>query len=248
MFYRLLRYAALGATVVLLVTCTSQKNALKITQTNFVGSVDRDQNLSFTFNKPLVPDSLFGKWDTTEYMRFTPRVKGKFRWDDANTLVFSPAEKFAPSTDYQATLTKALLTHSKSGATVTNDEAVQFHTPYLDVVGTQIFYALDAQTQQVQIRLNLTFNSEVRPNDLQQRLHLTLDGQNQPFEIKATKPDDAIAVAIPDRAMQDAAGKPLQVTIDAGLGVVGSSYTTKEKLSTSASLPSPSGPTALLDA
>ncbi len=237
MFYRLLRYAALSATVVLLVTCTSQKDVLKVTQTNFVESVDRDQNLSFTFNKPLVPDSLLGKWDTTEYLQFTPRIKGKFRWDDANTLVFSPAEMFAPSTDYKATLTKALLTHSKTGASVNNNESVQFHTPYLDVVGTQIFYALDNQTQQIQIRLNLTFNCDVRPNDLQQRLHLTLDGENQPFEIKATNPDDMIAIAIPDKAMQEAVGKPLQVTIDEGLGVVGSSYTTKEKLSTSASLP-----------
>src|SRR5688572_19693514 len=146
MFHRLLRYAALSATVFLLVTCTTPKNTLKVTQTNFVESVDREQNLSFTFNKALVPDSLIGKWDSTEYLQFTPRVRGKFRWDENNTLTFSPAEPFAPSTDYKATLTKALLTHSKTGATVNTNESVQFHTPYLDVVGTQIFYALDPQT------------------------------------------------------------------------------------------------------
>ena len=89
----------------------------------------------------------------------------------------------------------------------------------------------------MQIRLNLTFNADVRPDDLQQRLHLTLDGQNQPFEIKATAPDDVIALALPDKAMLAISGKPLQVTIDEGLGVIGSTYTTKEKLMTSASLP-----------
>lgn len=236
MFHRLLRCAASVAVVMLIVTCTSQKNALTVSQTNFVSEVERDQNLSFTFNKPLVPDSLLGKWDTTAYLIFSPRVPGKYKWEDNKTLVFSPAELFAPSTDYSATLTKALLQNSKSGAQLSDDNVVKFHTPYLNMLGTQIFYALSNDgSQQVQLRLNLTFNTAVRPDDVRQRLHITLDEQNQPFEIVSTEADDVVAVALPDRQMQN--NNPLQITIDAGLGAVGTTYTTKEKMMTSTLLP-----------
>ncbi|HZG01691.1 MAG TPA: Ig-like domain-containing protein, partial [Chitinophagales bacterium] len=237
MLHRLLRYAAFCASATLIVTCTSQKNLLTVTNTNFVSQVERDQNLSFTFNKPLVPDSLLGRWDTTAYIEFSPSVPGKFKWEANNVLVFSPSEWFAPSTDYTATLTKALLTNSRTGAQLGNENTtVQFHTPYLTMVGTQVFYGLDEQTQQVRIRFNLTFNATVRPDDVKQRLKLSLEGQPQAFDIVSTEHDDVVALALPDMGMETE-NKQLVVEIEPGLTPVGSTYTTKEKLATSANLP-----------
>lgn len=82
--------------------CTNLSNVLKLDHTNFTEEIVPDQNLSFTFASDLVPDSLTQKWDTLPYIKFTPEVKGKFRWNAPNELIFSPVEPFAPSTDFTA--------------------------------------------------------------------------------------------------------------------------------------------------
>lgn len=75
---------------VLAVVFTScRRNQVSLVQHNFGEEVEQQQNLVFTFDKDLAPDSLQNVWDSTEYVRFEPKVDGKFRWNNARELVFS---------------------------------------------------------------------------------------------------------------------------------------------------------------
>ncbi|QQS30787.1 MAG: hypothetical protein IPM47_07620 [Sphingobacteriales bacterium] len=82
---------------------------VEIQSKNFENEILRNENLSFTFNTTLVPDSLLMKWDSTAYIQFNPAIPGRFRWTSGNTLVFSPFEEFAPNSQFTGKLTKDLL-------------------------------------------------------------------------------------------------------------------------------------------
>ena len=101
-----------GLFCVLTQSC-SNKNEVEVSTRNFDAEVDQQQNLAFTFNKDLHPDSLLQQWDSTQYIEFSPKVRGAFQWTSSSQLQFSPAQGFLPGTDYTATLTRALLTSVK---------------------------------------------------------------------------------------------------------------------------------------
>ncbi|MFN8166197.1 MAG: hypothetical protein U0X76_08520 [Bacteroidia bacterium] len=84
--------------------CT--RTTVEVSSRNFGEEVERQQNLIFTFDLPLVADSLTNNWDTLEYIHFTPDVKGKFKWNSPTELVFSPLTGFGAATDYTAELQK----------------------------------------------------------------------------------------------------------------------------------------------
>ena len=135
-------YLVLLSIVFVFSNCSTNKNLVKVSFTNFTNEIEQDQNLSFTFDKKLVPDSIFNVWDTTQYLTFNPAIKGKFKWVSASELVFSPSEIFYPSTDYKAQLTNNLSRYSTTKYKVDEKSTIDFHTPYLTNVGSQLFYAM----------------------------------------------------------------------------------------------------------
>src|ERR1700692_1802431 len=66
-------------------------------------------NLVFRFDKTLIADSLVNQWDSTKYISFEPAISGKFRWEHADELVFSPYMPLLPATNYHATLNSDIL-------------------------------------------------------------------------------------------------------------------------------------------
>ncbi|RYF56525.1 MAG: hypothetical protein EOO39_36595, partial [Cytophagaceae bacterium] len=59
-------------------------NDVSVVGRNFDDEVQQTQNLTFTFNKNVGPTSQFGDWDSTQYVRFIPAVRGKFKWTAPN--------------------------------------------------------------------------------------------------------------------------------------------------------------------
>ena len=86
---------------------------MRIVNRNFGDEIEQQQNLIFSFDKDLIPDSLLNTWDTIPYVVFTPYVKGKFKWNTTRELVFSPSVGFRPSTDYKAKLSDHLLRYTR---------------------------------------------------------------------------------------------------------------------------------------
>ncbi len=222
-----------------LANCSGFRNTVKISHTNFGDEIDQSQNLIFTFNKDLAPDSSLVKWDTTQYIVFTPAVKGKFKWTGKDELTFSPVEPFAPSTDYKAQLSKNITAGSKQKWAIDKKNTVLFHTPYLKLQNTQTYWALSSRHPgKVEVRINLVFNYKVKPTDIAPLLHLTLKGENTPFEINTTETASTITIAIPfveQENKEDAT--PYRITIDKGFHCPGSSWISREPMGLSSEIP-----------
>ena len=64
-----------------------KQNAVKLEYTNAKGEVPQMGNLVFRFDKSLMKDSLLNVWDSTDYISFTPKIPGRFRWESPDQLV-----------------------------------------------------------------------------------------------------------------------------------------------------------------
>jgi len=229
MKYRI--HLLLSISILFTVSCTNLSNTIKLDHTNFTQEIVPDQNLSFTFASDLVPDSLTQKWDTTEYIKFTPAVKGKFKWNSTKELIFSPEQPFPESTDFTAQLTSNLFMHSKLKMALPKENIFKFHTPYLMLGNAQMFYSLSQKNPgAVEIKTNIEFNCKVKPSDLKSKLHLFVNEKEVPFDVIGGDPDYSIGVMTADLRGDSKEDIPLKIQIDPGLPCAGSSYTTKEKM------------------
>src|SRR6476661_9644537 len=70
--------------------------------------IDPYSNVVFTFDQAVVNDAQLNRWDTTQYVQFTPAVRGKLKWTADRELTFSPLEPFRPSTVFNAALRTAV--------------------------------------------------------------------------------------------------------------------------------------------
>src|SRR5690242_16776612 len=106
-----MRPLLLALSLVFFFSCN--RNVVKLDHTNAKGEVQRLVNLTFRFSNAMVPDSLLNDWSTTEYISFEPAIPGKFRWEQPDELVFSPAQPLAPATTFVAKLNDDLLRFTK---------------------------------------------------------------------------------------------------------------------------------------
>src|SRR5439155_3424087 len=90
-----------------------KKNSITLSFTNAKGEVPMLGNLLFRFSHSLVGDSMLNAWDSANYISFVPKLKGKFRWQSPDELVFSPSEPLDPATTYTAKIRSTVLKYSK---------------------------------------------------------------------------------------------------------------------------------------
>ena len=226
-------------------------NDLAITSKNFESQIDLQQNLVLEFSHPLVPDSLLNSWDSVSYVKFTPAVKGSFKWTSPSTLVFSPSSGFRASTDYSAELTEALLQNAakreQKRVSLPNERNLNFHTPYLALQnaeavwvragGEQVSAGASSGAPSVELRLNLAFTYNVAPQSLSEHLRIEMDGKTLPFTLKNTQAAQTLALVVQCR--KEDGGKPLSLTLTKGLRCVESEWATPEDLKQTLAVPSP---------
>ena len=172
------------------------KNNVQLEYTNAQGEVPQLTNLEFRFSKALMPDSLLNKWDSADYISFSPAIQGKFRWEYPDKLVFSPAKPLLPATDYKATLNKALLKYSKfNDIKATTD--IAFHTASLQLNNSSVMWVsagTDAKMAQPQI--DLYFNYPVAMDVLKDHLKVEIDDQSKDYSIISMGNDNKVSVRI----------------------------------------------------
>src|SRR5688572_1857867 len=101
------------ALVLFFVSCSPEKK-VSLSEKNFGDEIESRQNLVFTFDRELAPDSVLNVWDTVAYITFTPEVKGSFKWISGKNLLFSPSAEFRPATSYSAKLNESILRFNKN--------------------------------------------------------------------------------------------------------------------------------------
>jgi len=222
--------------IIFLYGCNRQVVALDYT--NAKDEVPQLGNLVFRFNKPLVADSLLNQWDSANYISFEPKIAGRFRWEHADELVFSPARPLAAATTYKATLSTELLRYSKFDK-VEKADNISFSTPELKMENTHITWVLPDENSKTAVpQADLYFNYPVDPVSLKDKLTVTADGKAVNYTIQSVSGSNKISLRIAGIAVEDR-DYDISIGVDKGLVPEGGSNATKEKSATRATIPSP---------
>ena len=224
-----MNFRILFCALVLIAIASCGGDTVRIASRNFTDEIEREQNLSFTFDHTLMPDSLItSDWDTTAYIRFTPQVRGKFKWISPTELVFSPSKGFQPSTDYKAELQSSLLLHADKKLRITDEKTIAFHTPYLKLIDAAPFWVKSTKHPgQVALQLRLNFTENINSQELANLLHVQFDGSGKdaPFELPAATVGSTMLVIV-ENIPQGTGRLPVKVVVNKGLRCVESDYVT----------------------
>jgi len=233
-----LSFFSVVAFALILFSCKTSK--ISITDKNFTEQIDQQQNLVFTFNYDLANDSLFNKWDTTEYIKFTPSIRGRFMWKSSRELVFSPESGFQASTNYQATLTPTLSTLSKEKKSVKTDP-IEFHTPYLQLMNAQLYWSLsEAMANTVVVQANLIFNYPVKASELDKKIKIIANDYTVIHHTVTAGESDQIIIEFPAPTNIGEQEFPIKIFIDKGL-TTGNSKPTDYLMEKTANIPARGG-------
>ncbi|UFH55148.1 alpha-2-macroglobulin [Spirosoma sp. KNUC1025] len=212
-------------------------NEVSVIGRNFDEEVQQTQNLTFTFNKNVGPASQLNEWDSTQYVRFIPAVHGKFRWTAPNELVFSPARAFDPATDYRAELTDDLLKRSDNKDLKLSDEAIPFHTPYLQLTSVEDWWTRSRETGQPVAKSRLNFNYPVSSAEVTGKLTISADEKSLTAQASSSDAQNVVTLTLPNApALKNE--QPLTVKIGEGLKVPNTAYVSKEVIEETSTLPS----------
>lgn len=222
----------------LLVQCSRLSfNELSVVGRNFDDEIQQTQNLTFTLNKNIALSSQLNEWDSTQYIRFVPAVRGKFKWTAPNELVFSPARAFDPATEYRAELTDDLLKQSAVKDLKLADDDIAFHTPYLQLTSTENWWTRSRETGQPAAKTRLRFNYPIASAEVSGKLTVAIE--EKPLTAQ-TMPNDertAVTLTLPN-APSSKNEQPLTIRIDKGLKVPNTAYVSKEAIEENTTLPS----------
>jgi uncharacterized protein YfaS (alpha-2-macroglobulin family) len=217
----------------------SSLNEIRISGTNFTEEISQSQNLIFTFNKDIVSESALNDWDSTQYVHFEPAVRGKFKWAAPNELVFSPIAGFNAATKYTAKLTELLVDKAdKEKKLVVSKDPLDFHTPYLQLVETESWWTISQESGKNEARLRLIFNYPVNSQNVAEKLKITLGEKSLDYKLLPSLNDQAVTLALPNTGKASNNPISVNVSIDKGLKVQNTSYSSQDIIAKTASLPS----------
>jgi alpha-2-macroglobulin len=167
----------LAATLVVAIFLSAcNRDSVSLSFTNAKDEVPQLSNLVFRFSKALVADSLLNFWDSTEYVSFEPNIKGRFRWESPDELVFSPSQPLSAATDYKAKIKDEVLRYTKYNS-VKQTKDIAFHTASLQLSDAQVSWVLqDESGNKALPQFNLHFNYPVKPEDLKDKLSVEVEG------------------------------------------------------------------------
>jgi uncharacterized protein YfaS (alpha-2-macroglobulin family) len=224
----------IAAGAIFLSSC--KRNAVTLSFTNAKGEVPQLGNLVFRFNHSLATDSMLNAWDSTDYISFQPELKGKFRWQSPDELVFSPSVPLDPSTTYKAKVKNAVLRFSKYNS-VKGADKISFHTPLLTLDNAHILWVGESSTSAVP-QLDLVFNYKIDPSDLKSKISMEIEGKKADLDLVTVSPDNKISFRLNGVKTED---KDLdaKISIDKGLKPESGNTSTEENIVNSLTIPSP---------
>ncbi len=224
----------IAAGTIFLSSC--KKNAITLSYTNAKGEVPQLGNLVFRFSHSLAKDSMLNAWDSADYISFEPRIPGKFRWQSPDELIFSPSQPLNPATAYKAKVKNAVLKFSPYNS-VKNGDKITFHTPDLSLDNSQIIWIGESSTSAVP-QVDLFFNYRVNPEELKNKLELTVEGKKSGFDMITVSPDNKISLRVNGIKAEDK-DQEAGIIIAKGLKPEKGSLSTGDPLKTNLTIPSP---------
>jgi uncharacterized protein YfaS (alpha-2-macroglobulin family) len=227
---------AFAAMLLVIISCN--RSAVSLDATTAKDEVPQLGNLSFHFSEALVPDSMLNRWDSTEFVSFEPAIKGHFRWERPDELVFSPSRPLPPATSFKANLHKDILSQSKFGR-LENSDNVVFRTPDLNLESNNIAWVLQDENTNIAVpQIDLYFNYPVNPAALKEKLKLEVNGKATDFMLQTLSPNNKITVRLL-HVKADDKEYDSKIFVDKGLSPEGGYNATKEAFEIKSIIPSP---------
>jgi alpha-2-macroglobulin len=235
---RIATIASIPVLIGIIFLSACNRNAVVLDYTNAKEEVPQLGNLVFRFNKPLAKDSLLNQWDSTEYISFEPKIPGRFRWEHADELVFSPSRPLAPATTFKAKLGSEILRFSAFDK-VEKAENISFHTPGLRLENSNVTWVLIDETSKTAMpQVDLYFNYAVSPATIKDKLVVEADGKEADYTLQTLSADNKISLRLTGLKVEDR-DYDIKVTLDKGVLPEGGSNATDEKTEAKAFIPSP---------
>ncbi len=163
----------LFATLPFLWACN--RSSAKLSYTNAEKEVPVLGNLVFRFSTNLATDSMLNRWDSAAYIQFSPEIKGRFRWETKDQLVFSPAMPLAPATSYKAFFSEKTLLKQTTHTRLEGVDKISFNTPALALEQQYFSWSKEEGSMNPVPVLELHFNYPVSPEALAKNLKVNID-------------------------------------------------------------------------
>lgn len=199
-------------------------NSVRLKPENFGEVVNLTENLVFTLNESLATADDLGHWFTADFINISPNVAGKFKWKDDKTLVFSPAESFAPATTYKVSLNNTAKNYIKTSKIIDN-EPIIFHTPSPKIEKTSLFWAKN-MNQNDQLVAKIEFNYSPNPNDTQKYFSLNQNEKKLQTEPQKSINQNTILLKINDELDINEA---INIQLDKGMTIANKSVENEYK-------------------
>jgi len=228
-------FLLLAATALL--SACKNKSQLTLSETSFKEEVSLLENLSFTFNKDLAPDSLLYQWDATQYIKFEPPIPGKFSWTNASVLTFSPESPLIPATSYKATFTDDLTKYAKQFSAKDLKE-VLFKTPDTKLESALARWAMNEQDPlKTSAYIDLYFNYRINPAKLNEALAIEEGGTKYAFTLITSSSESKLTASVTGLKVED---RDYAFTVKIAPGILPERgvNATKDRIEASVELPS----------
>ncbi len=205
----------LFSALIMVASCAGSKR-VKVVDTNFDEEISTAGNISFTFNKNLVPDSLVNLWLENEFIKIKPETEGRCMWTTNSKLVFTPKDGFQPSTDYTCSLTKKILKY-KDGFKLKGDVDYEFHTPYLQISNVQAYWTVpESLGGKATVRFDIDFNQVVGMKAVAEQLNIEIEKETRDFRLISDEAGQTVSVMVTGLKPEDK-NYPAKITIEKGL-------------------------------
>ena len=186
-----------------LMAISCKQNAVKLSSTNARDEVPVLGNLVFRFSESIASDSMLNQWDSTEYIRFSPAIRGKFRWEAKDQLVFSPSGPLLPATTYEATFSEKHLLKKTAFKTLDKADDVSFRTPDLTLEGQFFTWTkLEGNTNPVPA-IELQFNYPIKADGLKNGLEVWVDDKQVSLDYETLNASSLVKAKVKGLKVED---------------------------------------------
>lgn len=186
-----IKYFLLACVSIFLFSCSS--DTVTVTSFSPQGRIEQLTNFTIVFSHDLAPAEAIDKWVDTRFVTFSPALKGKFKWTNPNTLIFSSETPLSPIQEYKAKINSEVLFNKELSS---DFKDFSFNTPDFEVEAVELFWTNIAhQEYKITVQANIKFNYAVDPKILKDFLEVKNDENLiNNFQIVSDQTADIIAV------------------------------------------------------
>lgn len=188
--------------IVVIASSCSFSDSVRVTSFNPQGEVKNLTSFTVEFSENLAPVEKQNQWLSDEFIKFEPKIAGKYKWVSGNTLIFSPDFPLQPIQKYEARVTNKVLFDKNLSL---DDEDYEFNTPGFDAVKADFFWAhVPNEKFKISVKVNIHFNYPVNPGMLKDYLTIEKEGDDiNNFQIVSDNASEIIAVNLGDVSQND---------------------------------------------